>query len=159
MCIVSSETIGKALGSAPCKPTPKNCRDDLNIDILVVVSGLPAERLLPCGMRVINVPNGWTPKDSCDDLEIDVLAVVGSVPAEKFLPCGMRVIKDVVPLSLHPVNCCGELPEGLSNELEERGRRREVVARGPPVAAASDLLPELWLYITIDDAVKLNEKH
>ena len=105
------------------------------------------------------VPYGSTPKDCCDDLDIDVLAVVGSVPAEKLLPCGMRVIKDVVPLSLHPVNCCGELLEGISNELEERGRRREVVARGPPVAAASDLLPELWLYITIDDAVKLNERH
>ena len=91
------------------------------------------------------VPNGWTPKDSCDDLDIDVLAVVGSVPAEELLPCGMRVVKDVEPLSLHPVNCCEELLKGMSNEFEERGRRREVVARGPPVAAASDLLPELWL--------------
>ena len=105
------------------------------------------------------VPHGWTPKDSCDDLDIDVLAVVGSAPADKFLPCGMRVIKDVVPLSLCPVNCCGEFLEGMSNELGRHGRRREVVVKRPPVAAASDILPGLRMCVTIDGVVKLDEKH
>ena len=35
----------------------------------------------------------------------------------------MRVTKDIVPLKLSPDDCCGELLEGISNELEERGGR------------------------------------
>ena len=55
----------------------------------------------------------------------------------------MRVPKAIVPLKLSPVDCCGKLFEAISKELEERGRRREVHTSDPPVAAASDLLPEL----------------
>ena len=51
--------------------------------------------------------------------------------------------KTIVPLKLSRVDCCGELFEAVSDELEERGRKRKVHTGGPPVAAISDLLPEL----------------
>ena len=116
---------------------------------------MTSEKNKPLG----TVTNGSTPKDCCDDLDVDVFAVVSSVIAEKLLPCGICVIEAVVPLSLHTVKCCRELLEKISSEFEERGRRREVIAGGPPVAAASGLSPELWLSMINDDAVKLHERH
>ena len=104
------------------------------------------------------VRNGSTPKDWCDDFKMGVFAVVSSVIAEKLLPCGICTIEAVVPLSLHTVDCCRELLEKVSSESEERGRKREVIAGGPPVAAASDLSLKLWLSMINDDAVKLNER-
>ena len=143
---MNSEAIGNALGAAPYKPIPTSCRNDLNEDkdILMVVSWLPAEKLLPCGMRVIKVPNGWTPRNGCDDLEVVVLVAVGSVPAERLSPRRMRVIQAVEPLSLSPVSCGGELFKEVFDEIEKRGGGR-YVAKGPPVVAASNLLPEQWL--------------
>ena len=55
----------------------------------------------------------------------------------------MGEAKIIVPLKLSGMNCCGELFAAVSDELEERGRKRKVHTGGPPAAAASDLLPEL----------------
>ena len=64
------ETISRTLGTAPCGSTPKDCCDALDIDILAVVGGVPAEKLLPCGMRVIKdvVPLSLYPRNRCGTL-------------------------------------------------------------------------------------------